>query len=292
RTAPPPRPACSSAISSSLSAATRCARPRGCERASPIAWGSPLRSVCCVAATPPTFGSPPQSAGNTHRAGNDGLHRGAHRSPARAQDRPETLRTPRKNETMASNNHIRPTTFPLLPLRRGVLLPGTTLSVPIGRRRSVSLVESLHVGDVFGVVVQRDLATEESVLADVHEVGTYARVEKISRARDGRSFRIVLEGLERFELQEIEQSDPYWFGRGDPAPDRGGGDEAEVLAGEIRSHLRRAVGNQHPTLSEIIESTRDPGLLADRVVSALDVDRDREVQILLTLDVATRLRLT
>ena len=193
---------------------------------------------------------------------------------------------------MASNNHIRPTTFPLLPLRRGVLLPGTTLSVPIGRRRSVSLVESLHVGDVLGVVVQRDPATEEPVLADVHEVGTYARVEKISRARDGRSFRIVLEGLERFELQEIEQSDPYWFGRGDPAPDRGGGDEAEVLAGEIRSHLRRAVGNQHPTLSEIIESTRDPGLLADRVVSALDVDRDREVQILLTLDVATRLRLT
>jgi ATP-dependent Lon protease len=188
--------------------------------------------------------------------------------------------------------HQRPHTFALLPLRRGVLLPGTTLSVPIGRKRSVALVESLQIGDVVGVVVQRDPDVEEPVLADVHAIGTYARVDKIARARDGRSFRIVLEGLERFELQEIEQSDPFWLGRGDPLPDRTGGPEAQVLAEEIRSHLRRLVGNQHPSLSEIVESTRDPGLLADRVVSALDVDRDREVQVLLTTDVAQRLRLT
>jgi len=190
------------------------------------------------------------------------------------------------------NTQLRPNTFPLLPLRRGVLLPGTTLSVPIGRKRSVTLVESLQTGDIVGVVVQRDPNVEEPVLADVHSVGTYARVDKIARARDGRSFRVVLEGLERFELREIEQSDPFWLGRGDPLPDRVVGDEAQVLAEEIRSHLRRLVGNQHPTLHEIIETSREPGLLADRVVSALDVDRDREIQVLLTTDVAARLRLT
>jgi ATP-dependent Lon protease len=190
------------------------------------------------------------------------------------------------------SNTQRPNTFALLPLRRGVLLPGTTLSVPIGRKRSVSLVESLQTGDIVGVVVQRDPNVEEPVLADVHAVGTYARVDKIARARDGKSFRLVLEGLERFELREIEQSNPFWLGRGDPLPDGIAGPEAQVLADEIRSHLRRLVGNQHPTLHEIIESTRDPGLLADRVVAALDVDRDREVQVLLTTDVAQRLRLT
>jgi ATP-dependent Lon protease len=195
-----------------------------------------------------------------------------------------------------ANTSQRPHTFALLPLRRGVLLPGTTLSVPIGRKRSVSLVESLQTGDVIGVVVQRDPNVEEPVLADVHTVGTYARVEKIARARDGRSFRIVLEGIERFELREIEQSDPFWHGRGDPRPDQpsegAAGTEAQVLADEIRSHLRRLVGNQHPSLSEIVESSREPGLLADRVVSALDVERDREIQVLLTTDVAQRLRLT
>ncbi|MEX1364219.1 MAG: endopeptidase La [Nannocystaceae bacterium] len=191
-----------------------------------------------------------------------------------------------------SNRTNYPETFALLPLRRGVLLPGTTMSVPVGRRRSVALVESLNKGDIIGVVVQRDPATEEPVLADIHAVGVYARVEKIGRSRDGRSYRLVLEGLDRFELREIEQSDPYWFGRGDPAPDADGGEEATVLADEIRSHLRRVVGNRNEAIAEIVESSREPARLADRLVSALDIDRDREIQVLLTLDVPQRLRLT
>jgi len=189
------------------------------------------------------------------------------------------------------SKHNYPSTFALLPLRRGVLLPGTTLSVPIGRKRSVALVESLHVGDIIGVVVQRDPATEEPVISDIHGVGTFAKVSRIGKSRDGRTYRLVLEGLDRFELREIEQSDPYWFGRGDPALDDNSSDEAEVLADEIRSYLRKAVGNNNKTLSEILESGAEPGRLADRLVSALDVDRDREIQVLLTLDVPARLRL-
>jgi len=193
---------------------------------------------------------------------------------------------------MSNNDQTLPATFALLPLRRGVLLPGTTLSVPIGRKRSIALVESLHVGDVIGVVVQREPSIEEPVLSDVHRVGTYARVEKIARSRDGRNYRLQLEGLDRFELREIEQSDPYWFGRGDPAPDDDAGDEAEILADEIRSHLRRLVGSAYPALTEIIESTREAGRLADRVVSALDVGRDDELRVLLALDVPARLRVS
>ncbi len=185
----------------------------------------------------------------------------------------------------------RPTTFALLPLRRGVLLPGSTLSIPIGRSRSVALVQSLSVGDVIGVVVQRDPATEEPVLADVHAVGTYARVEQISKARNGRHYRLQLQGLDRFELRDIEQSDPYWSGRGDPAADDDEGEEVALLAEEIRSQLRRAVGNRVPTISEIVEGEHPPGRLADQLVASVDADRDREIEVLLTLDVAQRLRL-
>jgi ATP-dependent Lon protease len=46
--------------------------------------------------------------------------------------------------------------FPLLPLRTGVLFPGTVITLPVGRKRSVALVESLHAGDVIGTVTQRD----------------------------------------------------------------------------------------------------------------------------------------
>ena len=47
----------------------------------------------------------------------------------------------------------------------------------------------------------------------------------------------------------------------------------------------------NPQLIEIIDAAKDPGLLADRVVAGLDVDRTREIEMLHTSDVAARLRL-
>ena len=50
-----------------------------------------------------------------------------------------------------------PTTpFPLLPLRNGVLFPGTVITVPVGRARSIALIEALEPGKILGVAVQRD----------------------------------------------------------------------------------------------------------------------------------------
>ena len=46
--------------------------------------------------------------------------------------------------------------FALLPLRTGVLFPGTLITLPVGRKRSVALVESLSTGDVIGVATQKD----------------------------------------------------------------------------------------------------------------------------------------
>jgi ATP-dependent Lon protease len=190
-----------------------------------------------------------------------------------------------------SSDHATPTTVGILPVRRGVLLPGTTMSIPVGRPRSIALIEGVRVGDVIGVAAQRDPDIEDPVLADLHRVGTYARVRKAQRTRDGRTFRIVVEGLSRLELHELAQSDPSWVGRVSPRPDPEPDEEARILAEEIRGHLRRLAGPQNPGLSEIIDADDEPGLLADRVASGLDVDREREVEVLLTSDVGARLRL-
>ena len=84
--------------------------------------------------------------------------------------------------------------FPLLPLRTGVLFPGTTIALPIGRDRSMALVQSLAVGAVIGVVTQRDKAVDDPRTDDLHPIGTFARVQDIRRVNE-RTFRIVLEGL-------------------------------------------------------------------------------------------------
>ncbi|HEX9296191.1 MAG TPA: LON peptidase substrate-binding domain-containing protein, partial [Polyangiaceae bacterium] len=66
--------------------------------------------------------------------------------------------------------------FPLLPLRTGVLFPGTMITLPVGRKRSVALVESLHSGDVIGVVTQREPKIVDPTGDDLYDTGTFARV--------------------------------------------------------------------------------------------------------------------
>ncbi len=193
---------------------------------------------------------------------------------------------------MTTTNTKLPSEIPLLPLRSGVLLPGSSMSMPVGRRRSIALVERLEPGDLVGVAVQRDPDIDDPVLADLHTIGTYARIARVQRVRDGNTYRVLLEGLSRFELVELLQSDPHMRVRTIPRPDDGDAAvESKILADEIRVHVKELAGNNQQ-LSEAIDTTREPGLLADRIVAGLDLEREREIEVLLTLDVQKRLRLT
>lgn len=185
-----------------------------------------------------------------------------------------------------------PTSFALLPLRSGVLFPSTTMSLPVGRSRSVKLIEDVSVGDIIGVAIQRDPKTDEPVQADLHPVGTLARVRKIHQARDGQTYRVTLEGVARFELDELEQSKPYWRAAGRAVEETDAfSPESQLLFEELRQALRPMARGGNDTLKEILAEAEEPGVFADRIASGLDVDRGREIEVLLTLDVPARLRL-
>ncbi len=51
--------------------------------------------------------------------------------------------------------------FPILPLRTGALFPDSKVAYMVGRPRSLALIRSLHIGDVIGVVSQRDAKKSE-----------------------------------------------------------------------------------------------------------------------------------
>jgi ATP-dependent Lon protease len=185
-----------------------------------------------------------------------------------------------------------PNELPLLPLRSGVLFPETTLSLPVGRPRSVSLLSQLRPGDVIAVAMQREARVDEPALVDLHEIGTQARVKRIHRARDGGNYRLVLEGIARLHLDEIVQSEPHWRVRVSPVEEIGeDAEEAKLLAVELRRALRPLLSQGNEALADILGAANAPGTFADRIVSGLDVDRDREIEALLTLDVPGRLRL-
>ncbi|MBK9754797.1 MAG: endopeptidase La [Nannocystis sp.] len=189
--------------------------------------------------------------------------------------------------------------FPLLPLRNGVLFPGTVITVPVGRARSIALVESLEPGkSILGIAVQRDARVVDPELSDLQTIGTYARVRQVRRTSD-RNYQVVLEGIGRFQLGNLLHSKPYWMVEGEALPDLVNDPaEARALAEALSTQVREQLQEVAPEVVanfgqwiEMLGRADDPGLLADRVAAALGLDTEKEVQVLLTREASERLRL-
>ncbi len=132
--------------------------------------------------------------------------------------------------------------FPLLPLRSRVLFPGTVLTLPVGRRRSVALLEAVRAGDVIGVAPQRDTRDDDLATADLNPVGVFARVVDIHRVSAG-DYRLTLEGLDRFQLTDLSQNDPFWTASGNPVRDEvEDAVAAAALAEELREKVQAVAG--------------------------------------------------
>ncbi len=193
--------------------------------------------------------------------------------------------------TLRSGATPPPSPFPLLPLRTGVLFPGTVITLPVGRERSITLLQSVHPGDVVGVVTQRDGKSDNPTSADLHPVGTFAKIVEIHR-QPGGDYRLTIEGLERFGLGELVRSDPFWLADGEPLADVCADDEeAHALGVELRGRIVTIASGTGGTLSRVASSDAEPGLFADQVASALGLSGDKELEVLLERDVLARLHL-
>jgi len=186
-----------------------------------------------------------------------------------------------------------PREIPLLPLRHGVLFPGATATLPVGRTRSVELVRSLSEGDVIGVGVQRDAQVEDPGAADLLPFGVYATVRKIIGVGD-QQFRLVLQGLARFKLDQLLGVEPHWRATVEPAVElRGDDPEAWPLAEALLDRLQEMKASLSRPVAAALSTARageDPSRIADLVVSAIGVASDKEIEVLLELDVVERLR--
>ncbi|WP_437594831.1 endopeptidase La [Sorangium sp. So ce1000] len=180
--------------------------------------------------------------------------------------------------------------FPLLPLRTGVLFPGTVLTLPVGRARSVALLNAVHAGDVIGVIAQRDPKREDPRRADLYDIGTFARVVDVSRVSNG--YRLVIEGLDRFALSALVETESTWRAEGTVAPEfLGDAEEARLLAASLRERARELGPKTGTNLAEIAATSRaEPGIFADQVAGALGLPTEKEMEVLSELRVVPRLQ--
>ena len=112
-------------------------------------------------------------------------------------------------------NKVVPPELPILPVRDTVLFPGAVMPMPVGRESSLALLNSLEGKEkVLGVVAQLDPRVEDPTGADLHGVGTLAKVHKMVRMPNG-NIVAFLEGQQRFRVVEVLGLKPFLRARVD-----------------------------------------------------------------------------
>lgn len=185
--------------------------------------------------------------------------------------------------------------LPILPLRNSVLFPATVVPVNVGRARSVRLIEEAcgRERPAIGVVTQHKPEVEDPTFEQVYQTGTIARVLKVIRLNSGQ-YSVVLQGVSRMRIEEALGRHPTMRARVQryheaPVVDV----EIEALSAHLRESARRLL-NELPTASReslhILDNVREPGALADLIVSNLPVSNEAKQEVLETLDVRERIR--
>ena len=195
-------------------------------------------------------------------------------------------------ENQAQNGAIRDTLeqpLPLLPLRSGMVLPGSVVTLPVGRRRSRALAEAVSVDGRIAIGIQKDPGVQEPELTDLHPVGVIARVRQKTR-RGERGVLLLVEGIERVRLVELAGREPYLRVTSAPLAElRADHEEARVLADTLRHELAEH-GTGDRAFAQMLQQTEEPGRLANRLAVWIDAPQELRVEVLVELDIVARLR--
>ncbi len=177
--------------------------------------------------------------------------------------------------------------------REAVLFPGAV--IPLAATRPVTTEalqiaarESRHVA----VVLQRDPATDQPGLADLHAIGTEARLLRYLTAPDG-THHAILQGIGRVRLASAVEGSPTLAAHVEriPEPDADG---AEIAARTHQLRERaletlRLIEQAPPDLVATVQNVEPPGLLADLVAGLLDLAPAEKQEILEITDLPARL---
>src|SRR5579864_9334169 len=123
-----------------------------------------------------------------------------------------------------------PQVLPILPLRNSVFFPGGVLPLAVGRAKTISLIkDAVRDDQVIGVVTQRRAEEEDPGAADLHTVGTVARVVKLLKMGED-NYSLVVQGLARFKVVELVQEQPYLKARVEAIEDKQEPEDVEIQA--------------------------------------------------------------
>src|SRR6267378_3918651 len=162
----------------------------------------------------------------------------------------------------------------ILPLRGTVLFPQAVVPLGAGRASSVRLIEeALQGGRLVGAVTQKDPKEDAPGADGLHSIGAMTVIHKALKQPDG-TLRLIAQGIGRFRLLEIVQTEPYLKARIEPIEEQAPGEDVELEA-LVRSvtTLFAKVISLSPALPDelvgVLENVDGPSAIADMVAASL-----------------------
>lgn len=102
--------------------------------------------------------------------------------------------------------------MPILALRGLAVFPEQTVHFDVGRPKSALALDAAVKGDqLIMLIPQKDILVDDPKMADFYPIGTVAKVKQLLRTPE-ENIRVLVTGLRRARITELEQSEPYLSG--------------------------------------------------------------------------------
>jgi ATP-dependent Lon protease len=172
--------------------------------------------------------------------------------------------------------------IPVVPLRGGVVFPGSTTTISIGRRRSLAAAQAAvdKDGDLL-ILVQYNAEIEHPKAKDLLPVGIYATVKDVLRAPH-MGVQMLVELHRRVRFTSLDNNNPYLMGQFEEIEDTTDSDSEEAVF-EAIAYLEQyadALGEANQQVMSTTRTKSTAGELADYIAGLLNLPFEFEMELL------------
>ena len=197
-------------------------------------------------------------------------------------------------QTIVPIEQLLPNKLFVISLSGRPIFPGIFTPIMINNQDDVRVIEDAYNGDGFiGICMEKD-DVDNPTLADLHQVGTVARIIKKINLPDG-GINVFISTIKRFRVRKVVNKQAPMIGIVDYLDD----EDADTF--EVKALTRALIGEMkeisenNPLFSEEMRMNMinidHPGKIADFIASILNIDKNDQQRVLEIQNVRQRMEL-
>ena len=198
----------------------------------------------------------------------------------------------KEDNSIIATDQILPNKLTLIPLQGRPVFPGIFTPLMITSNDDVKVAESAFEKDGFVGIVMLKNEAENPTVADLHRVGTVARIIKKINLPDG-GINIFVSTIKRFKIRKTLHSQAPMAAAVEYLEEEENDTfEVKALTRALISEMKE-VSENNPLFSDEMRlnmvNIDNPGKIADFIASILNTDKDDQQKILETVNVRQRM---